>query len=51
MKAVALALMAGMSSACGARIIEVKTQHGGFCLICMDKPDSTMMTHITKGDK
>lgn len=34
-----LAVLAVCSSACGARVLEVKTARGGFCLMCFDKPD------------
>ncbi len=42
MKRAALIVVASLSSACGMRMLEVKTSQGGFCFMCLDKPDAVM---------
>ena len=54
MKIVLMIGAAALLSACGARVLEVKTDRGGFCFLCVDKPDNNTMHKILtngKGDK
>jgi len=51
MRVIVIICAAAAVSACGARILEVKTKDGGFCLVCLDKPDRATSDALLKGAK
>lgn len=44
-----LLLLVGPLAACGARVLEVKTEHGGFCFMCADQPRGLEALTAPKG--
>jgi hypothetical protein len=40
-------LLAMALTGCGARVLEVKTKNGGFCFLCIEKPDRATLVGVT----
>jgi hypothetical protein len=47
MKLIVIAIAAGILSACGFQVLDVKTKNGGVCFICAERPDRATLAGVT----